>query len=516
MKADLLLLNGHVLTGDRRHPTADAIAVRGGHILAVGCTEDLEGLRGSETEVVDLEGGLAVPAFHDAHCHLLAWARFHSGLDCRDIPSIGELIDRLKIRTAALEPAEWLRGSGYDETLLGRHPDRHDLDAAALDHPVRLQHRSLHLDVLNTRALRLTGLMRSDDRRIERDPESGEPTGRLYNAGDLLQERTPRPSYASLARDVRRASDQLLGWGVTTVQDASFTNSEEEWELFHRLADDGHLRVRTCMMVGSPHWRQASRWRPESRLVRRGPVKLMLDESATDSAEFRAELRAARRAGQAVAVHATSEAEIAMALDAFRSAPPHVSPTPDRLEHASVVPDALLDDVHDLGITVVGQPSLVHDRGEVYRDEFSPEQHGWLHRARSWLAAGVPYAIGSDAPVTEPNPLLALAAARHRMTRGGATLALDERLTKIHALQAVTSGPAAAVGLGCCLGRIAPGMVADIAVLDPDVLDLTPEEAAARRIQATIMEGQLVYRRGEDIGVWRRGSNVRAQANNTG
>src|SRR5207249_3537382 len=151
--------------------------------------------------------------------------------------------------------------------------------------------------------------------------------------------------------------------------------------------------------------------------------------------------------GHSVAVHATSEAEVAMALDAFRSAPPGLSPTPDRVEHASVVADALLDDVRDLGITVVGQPSLVHDRGEVYKVEFPPEQHGWLHRARSWLAAGVPYAIGSDAPVTEPNPLLAIAAARRRSTRSGATLGLDERLTKIDALQAVTSGPAAAVGL---------------------------------------------------------------------
>src|SRR5437867_1967489 len=118
MKADLLLLNARVLTGDWRHPTADAIAVRDDHILAVGCAEDLHDLRGPNTEILDAEGGLAVPAFHDAHCHLLAWARFHSGLDCREISSLGELIDQLKFRTAALEPAEWLRGNGYDETIL--------------------------------------------------------------------------------------------------------------------------------------------------------------------------------------------------------------------------------------------------------------------------------------------------------------------------------------------------------------------------------------------------------------
>jgi predicted amidohydrolase YtcJ len=501
VQADALLLNAHILTGDRRHPTADAVAMRGSYILAVGCGEDLRELRGPNTEILDAEGGLAVPAFHDAHCHLLAWARFHNGLDCREIASIEELIARLESRTAALQPAEWLRGNGYDDTLLGRHPDCQDLDAAAPDHPVRLQHRSLHLDVLNTRALQLAGLMGSGDRRIERKAGSDEPTGRLFNGGDLLRDRTPRPSYAALACDVSRASEQLLGWGVTTVQDASFTNGEEEWELFHRLAHDGRLRVRTCMMVGSPRWRQANDWRPDSSLVRRGPVKLMLDESTTDAAEFRAELWAARRAGQAVAVHATSEAEVAMALDAFGSAPRGPLPTPNRLEHASVVPDALLEEVRDLGMVVVGQPSLVYNRGDVYRDEYAPEQHAWLHRGRSWLSAGVPYAIGSDAPVTEPNPLLALAATRYRSTRGGGILGPNERLTKLEALHAVTSGPAAAVGLSRHLGRISPGMLADIVLLDADTIDVEAADLRPQMVRATIMTGRVVYRRNIDVRV---------------
>lgn len=494
--ADVLLLNARVLTLDPAHPIASAIAVRGGRVLAVGRVDDLREVAGSITQTIDCEGGVAIPAFHDAHCHLLAWARFTSGLDCRHIDSIEGLQAQLTKRAANAPAGEWVRGNGYDEALLGRQPDRRDLDAAVPDRPVRLQHRSLHLDVLNSKALQTTGLSASDDRRVERDPATGEATGRIFSAGDLLRDRTPRPPYATLAENVSRATDQLLAWGVTSVQDASFTNGEGEWELFHRLAAEGHLRVRTFMLVGSPHWREVCRWRSESRLVRHGPVKLMLDEATSDPDDFRRELHAARKAGRAVAVHAASEAEVATAVDALRSAPPGPLPTPNRLEHGSVVPDGLLEELRGVGATVVGQPALVSERGDVYRAEYRPEQHGWLHRARSFLAAGVPYAVGSDAPVTEPNPATGLSAALHRTTKSGAALGRDEALPVIEALRAFTLGPAEAVGVGCELGRIRPGMIADIAVLDPDALNPDRESGVERLVRATIMEGSVVWRAG--------------------
>src|SRR5581483_6034293 len=159
--ADLVLANADVRTLDPARPRAEAIAVRGARILAVGAWADLRGLVGPDTAVVDAAGGVAVPAFHDAHLHLLSYARTATRLDCRDVRTLAELQARLSEQAGTLPPGAWLRAWGYDEARLraGRHPDRHDLDAAVPDRPVRLQHRSLHLDVLNTAGLRAIGLI---------------------------------------------------------------------------------------------------------------------------------------------------------------------------------------------------------------------------------------------------------------------------------------------------------------------------------------------------------------------
>src|SRR5687767_11902481 len=130
--ADLLLVGARVLTLDREQPHAEAVAVRGGRIVAVGAWADLRALVGPATEVVDAAGGVAIPAFHDAHLHLLSYARTRARVDCRGARSIAEIGAALAARASALPAGAWVRGWGYDETRLreDRHPDRHDLDAA--------------------------------------------------------------------------------------------------------------------------------------------------------------------------------------------------------------------------------------------------------------------------------------------------------------------------------------------------------------------------------------------------
>ncbi len=552
--ADLLLVNARVVTLDPWQPFGGALAIRAGRVLAVGALDELRPLAGPATEIVDGASGLAVPAFHDAHLHLLSYARARSRLDCRDARSMAELGAALAERARALPPGAWLRAWGYDEARLGRHPDRDDLDAAVPGHPVRLQHRSLHLDVLNTTALRQLRLLAASAREVERDPATGEPTGRLYHAAKLLRGRLDRPSEDELAGDVRQACEQLLAWGVTTVQDASATNGVEEWELFHRLAARGALPLRLFMLPGADHWPRVLAARPPSPRLGLGPVKIMLDEATSHSADICAAVADARRTGLAVAIHAVSEAEVAIALEALRTPHPPAPPLPpgargelvsratpplpswameelmgdatprarwrareesggagtppprwwgrglggeggNRLEHGAVIPDAWLDELWRLGVMVVGQPALVYERGDVYRAEYPPELHGWLHRAASLRRAGVRYAAGSDAPVTEPAPGLGLFAARTRLTRSGAVLGPGEVLNPTEALAAYTAAPAAAVGAAHLLGRLRPGALADVAVLDPDAVDAPSPEAARRPVRLTITEGRVVWRR---------------------
>jgi predicted amidohydrolase YtcJ len=160
-----------------------------------------------------------------------------------------------------------------------------------------------------------------------------------------------------------------------------------------------------------------------------------------------------------------------------------------------VLPDALLAEVQATGAMVIGQPALVYERGDVYRAEFAPPQHGWLHRARSLLAAGIPYAIGSDAPVTNPSPGLALGTAQRRQTRGGAILGPDEALDPSAALAACTLGPAAAVGAADWLGHLGPGALADLAIMDPAALAEPDTISWDRAVRYTLMEGLVVWAR---------------------
>jgi predicted amidohydrolase YtcJ len=142
---------------------------------------------------------------------------------------------------------------------------------------------------------------------------------------------------------------------------------------------------------------------------------------------------------------------------------------------------------------VVGQPSLVYGRGDIYMTEYPSEQHPWLHRARSLVDAGIRYAAGSDAPVTEPDPITGMIAARTRLTARGVTLGRQEALAWQQALAAFTLWPARAVGIHFELGRLRAGMLADMVLLAPDVLTSESAYAMSRPVRATIMEGRVVW-----------------------
>jgi predicted amidohydrolase YtcJ len=516
---DRLIVNGRVLTLDDRVPGASAVWIRGARIVAVGDQAELRRQAPGTADVVDADGGLVVPAFHDAHLHLLSYARAHTRLDCGSATSIAELQRLLRQRARTLPPGGWLRASNLDESRFpdARLPDRHDLDRAARDRPIRLQHRTGHADVLNSEGLARLGLLDAAAPEIERDPRTGQATGRIFQGAALLRGRLPRPGEAELAADIRAACAALLSRGVTTVQDASETNGAAEWALFRRLQRGGDLGVRLFMMIGARHQDEVRPTIDADLRLGTGPVKIMVDEATSDPGEVRELVARARQAGRAVAVHAVGEAEVAMALHALRAGGPRrridragqrseagqrsragqTAGAPDRVEHAALVPDALLDELRAARVQVVGQPGLIYARGDRYLADHPPEQHGWLYRARSFQTAGVPYAASSDAPLTEPASGLALFALRARMTRSGAILGPDEALTATAALNCVTAGPAHAIGVAGQLGALRPGALADVAVLAPDALSADrPDHPDPRPARVTILGGDVVWRDG--------------------
>lgn len=494
--ADLVVVNARVISLARAVSQADTIAARDGRILASGLYADLRHMVGPSTEFIDADGGLAVAAFHDAHLHLLSYARQHARINCHACRTIAQLQRVLARESQRRQEVTVLRAGGYDEMLLadGRHPNRRDLDAAVPARPLRLQDRTLHVDVLNSEAMRLTGLSATLDSRVERDPVSGELTGRIFHGADLLKNRWPRPSPADLAASVRVACQQLLSWGVTTVQDASVTNGLEEWELFRRLHTAGDLPLRVVMFRGAAHWREfASRTLPCENL-HVGPIKFWIDEATTDSARLRHAVAEVRSERNAVAFHAVTEADLAIAIDALSAAPRAGGTPPDRIEHGAVIPDAYLAELRSLQVTVVGQPTLPCDRMDFYRATHPPEVHHWLHRARSLLKARVRFAVGSDAPISSPSPYLGLAALQRPADEPVESRPIQESLGPIQALRALTLAPSMAVALGHELGRVRPGFKADLAVIDPEVIEGAPGNPC-RQARFTVLDGRLVWRR---------------------
>ncbi|MCC7368545.1 MAG: amidohydrolase family protein [Chloroflexi bacterium] len=493
-QSSLLLVNGRLALSGGRFPGVDAVLVRDGRIVALGDGRWLRDEASPCTRLVDAEGGTILPAFHDPHLHLLAYARRSSWVDCRGLKSIAEVQRALAARAATLRPGGWVRAIGLDERQWPDHrlPDRADLDGAAPHHPVRVQHRTGHLDLLNSAALAMLGLLDDPLSEVERDVHTGRATGRVYQGARLLHGRLPRPAFGEIAADVRAASERLLSQGITTVQDATETNGPDELALFERLQQEGALAQRLLMMVGIGHVEALSARRNGRLRLVATHVKLMVDEATMDVDVLNAQVGRARRQGWPVALHAVAEAELVTALEALqRAGPRDASLPPDRIEHGAVIPDDFLPSLRAAGVHVVGQPALLRQRGDHFLAEYPQEQHGWLYRVRSLLDSRVPYAASSDAPIGEPSPEEAFAALTGRTTATGLPFGRAEALSAEEALACLTAAPAATAGLEGEIGVLRPGARADLVILASE----TPVSTwtGLPPVRCTILGGAVVW-----------------------
>jgi len=226
-------------------------------------------------------------------------------------------------------------------------------------------------------------------------------------------------------------------------------------------------------------------------------VKILVEESpdgmTPDAEGLAALVRAAARAGDAVAVHCTGVATLVAAIAAFTALPARLRALPHRLEHVAECPPALIPEIARLGLTVVTNPGFVYWRGDVYRRETPSARHGWLYRARTLALAGVPLAAGSDAPVVPPDPWLVMAAARSRRTRAGRVLGARERLGARAALALVTTAAGAALAAPE-IGRLVPRGPGDAIVVPEDPLRLDAADLARLRPMLTVVAGRVVWR----------------------
>lgn len=500
-----LFHNSRILTMDEHSSEAQAVAVQDGRIVVAGAAGELRDAVGAGAEDVDCAGGILIPAFIDAHCHLLSYASSLLAVDCTQAGSVADIQNAIRGRAEATPAGGWIKATGYEETRLaeGRHPTARELDAATTEHPVRLSHSSGHARVLNSLAMRLAGIDGGTEEPtggvIERDIETGEPNGVLIGMERVVDEAVPNLSYEELSEAVRQASGRMLSAGITCIQDATHTNGASEWALFERLMTDGSLLVDVVMMEGAEHIGEVPESALDGRLIR-GPVKVMLHElehmepDASELDAMRQTVREAHAGGRQVAIHAVGEHAIRAALDAIESALEE-RPRADhrhRIEHCGMLPEGAAERIARLGVTVVSQPSFVHARGDRYLRLLSNDQIGRMYAFRTLGDAGVPLAAGSDAPVTPPDPLGSIAAAASRSSASGASIGASEAVDRYTALRWWTAGAAHAAFEETDRGVLQPGAQADMALLPAGALEMRPDRLMALRPES----------------VWRRGRRV--------
>lgn len=477
----LLLVNARV------HPAGSAVLIRDDRISAVGEATDF---RKPGIQEIDCRGGTLLPGLHDAHIHVLAAAARLSAVDCSGARSIAEVQEAVRRRAGELPTGGWVRAAGYDEGALGRHPTRWDLDAAAGERPVRLQHRSYHACTVNSAALRIAGIGPETEEPpggvIERDLTSGEPTGLLHEtAQELVRRLMPPPPQAELELGVAEVSRQLLWWGITAIQDATASNAVEDLEVFRRLQEKGLLRQRAVVMTGSV-------------CTNAGAVKIVLDESTgrlhPPLDELRARVLEVHRAGGQVALHVVTVEALDAALDAIEYAQrTHQRPgARHRIEHCSVCTPEQARRIAALGVMVCTQPGFVHYSGDRYLSDVPPNEQPWLYPLRSLLDAGVALAGGSDCPVAPADPWAALHAAVTRRSASGKPVAPEQGATVREALRMYTSDAAAACFREHELGRIAPGYLADMVLLPVDPFTAEPPELLGLRPVLTVSGGEII------------------------
>ncbi|MFV9453445.1 MULTISPECIES: amidohydrolase family protein [unclassified Rhodococcus (in: high G+C Gram-positive bacteria)] len=444
------------------------VSISDGRITAVGSN-----LPATAADMIDAEGGALIPGLHDHHLHLHAMAADAASVDCGppSVRAAAALADALG--RAPGDDNGWVRGVGYIETVAG------DLDANALDRlhaarPVRVQHRSGAMWMLNGAASAAVGLAEASHPGIERAPD-GHPTGRVWRADAWLRDRLPSSGPPRL--DAVGAA--LARWGITGVTDASPDLDPRSRVAIEKSVSDGSLPQRVHLLGAAPDSDIAS---PPGR-VTVGPCKIVLaDSGLPDLDDLADRIREVHDRGRAVAVHCVTRESLLLLLAVLDDVGTRSG---DRIEHGALIPRETIDDLRRRGLTVVTQPGFVAHRGDDYLRDIDEIDHPDLYRCRSLIEGGVPVALSSDAPYGPADPWEVITAAVNRRTPTGEIVGASERIT---AAEALTRYLTPADDPGGRPRTVSPGAPADLVLLHaPLAAVLTAPSADA--VRATLFGG---------------------------
>jgi hypothetical protein len=531
LSADLMIVNATVRTLDSNRPLAEAVAVFGNRVLAVGSQRQLESLQGPATRRIDAGRRLVLPGFNDAHVHFLSGGFQLARLDLRAARTPDEFIARVSAWAARTPAGEWILGGEWDhERWPGSSlPTRAWIDAVTPHHPVWLRRLDGHMALANSRALELARVTRATPDppggRVVRDPVTGEPTGLLKDAAMAWVDRVvPGPTFEQKVAAARAATGHAASLGVTSVQEV------DAWEhlgVYQELARRGELRTRLYGLAPLADWEQVAasgRSAPfGDERIRAGGLKAFADGSlgshtalffepyADDPAqhglvsdEFLAgealedRVRRADSAGLQVAIHAIGDRANDLVLSLFERVMRQNEPRDRRfrIEHAQHLRPQDIPRLARAAVVASMQPYHAADDGRWAEKRVGPVRCQTTYAFRALLDSGAVVAFGSDWTVAPLDPLQGIAAAVTRRTLDGRHpdgWVPAQKITVEEAVRAYTLGSAFAEFQETVKGTITPGKLADLVLLDRDIFRVEPGEIERAKVVLTLLDGQVVY-----------------------
>ena len=529
--ATLVVTNAAVYTVDKQHPRAEAVAIIGDRIAAVGSRAEIDLWRGPETKVIDAGGKLVLPGFNDAHVHFIQGGAQLDQVQLIDVASPQEFAKRIAAQVAKTPKGQWILGGRWDETKWPKPelPTKELVDAVTAATPIFVERYDGHEALANSAAMKLAGVdAKTADVPggvIVRDA-SGNPTGIFKDAAqELIYKAIPPMSHEQRIRVARRALEHAASLGVTSVQ---HMNPEfPDVAAYSELAEKGELTTRIYAVPMETDWRDQAKvgirrsW--GSPYLRLGAVKgyadgslgsrtaymfepfaddpgntgLLSDEMHPPSA-MRERLMGADAAGLQLRVHAIGDRAISMMLDIFGDIEKEHGYHDQRfaIEHAQHTVQKDFERFAKLHVIASMQPYHAIDDGRWAEKRLGHDRARYSYAWRSFLDHGVTLAFGTDWPVAPLDPMLGLYAAVTRATLDGKNPGgwiPEEKITLSEAVEAYTMSSAFAEFQEKDKGSITPGKLADMVILSDNIFDLKPEAIRKAKVEITIVGGKVVY-----------------------
>lgn len=525
----LIIENARIYTMDREMPTASAIAIRDGRIVAVGSKEDVALMTGSVRRI-DAGGRAIIPGLIDAHIHFLEYSRSLAKIELDGVKSKEEVLAKVAAKARELGPGRWVLGGGWNNNLWGsaEYPTKHELDAVAPDNPVLLDRKDLHSVWVNTLALQKAKVTRDTP-----DPPGaaigkgadGEPDGMLYESATRLIHGAVDEAPEDAITAMKRGFEKLTSMGLVGFHDCE---GPDAFAAFQTLDAAGELPMRVIILLA--YYRLEETIRVGLRTgfgtdrLRTGPVKIFSDGSLGSSTaqmlepfegqpnnygigtipqdEMEEAVLMAAQSGIPAAIHAIGDAANRRVLDAFEKAREAMGVEygavagRNRIEHAQLLHPDDFPRFAALGVVASMQP--IHATSDMHAaDRLWGARARYGYAWRSVLDAGGLLAFGSDAPVETPNPFKGIHAAVTRQDAEDMPAEgwyPEERLTIEEAVRAYTEGAARSCPyLPGVTGTLTPGSVADLLILDRDIFTVAPQEIKDALPVVTMVDGEAVF-----------------------